>query len=77
MDCIDGMRSMDENSVDFIVTSPPYNVGKDYGEQYNDDETLTTYLNFLRSTFKECYRVLKDGGRIAINIILFIHPDYT
>ena len=68
MDCIDGMRSMDENSVDFIVTSPPYNVGKDYGEQYNDAESLTTYLDFLRSTFKECYRVLKDGGRIAINI---------
>lgn len=68
MNCIDGMRLMDENSVDFIVTSPPYNVGKDYGKEYNDSEALTTYLDFLHTTFKECYRVLKSGGRIAINV---------
>lgn len=62
MDCIDGMRSMDENSVDFIVTSPPYNVGKDYGEEYNDELKLTIYLDFLRETFRQCYRVLNNVG---------------
>lgn len=68
IDCIDGMRLMDENSIDFIVTSPPYNVGKDYGEEYNDEVNLSVYLDFLRETFRQCYRILKNGGRIAINV---------
>lgn len=68
MDCIDGMRLMDEESVDFVVTSPPYNVGKDYGVEYDDNTLLSIYLDFLRETFRQCYRVLKNGGRIAINV---------
>ena len=35
IDCIEGMKMMDEDSVDLIVTSPPYNIGIDYDE-YDD-----------------------------------------
>lgn len=47
-----------------MVTSPPYNVGKDY----DSDLTLGEYLSFLREVWTEVYRVLVPGGRACINI---------
>jgi site-specific DNA-methyltransferase (adenine-specific) len=47
-----------------MVTSPPYNVGKEYDE----DLTLGEYLRFLRLVWKEVYRVLVPGGRACINV---------
>ena len=47
-----------------IVTSPPYNVGKDYDE----DLSINEYLSFLQEVFQETYRVLVPGGRACINI---------
>ena len=43
-----------DNSVHLVVTSPPYNVGK----EYDRDLSLPEYLGFLRSVFSEIYRVL-------------------
>ena len=56
-----------DNFVDIIITSPPYNVAHVY-ENYNDDLDFQTYLNSMKMIFKECYRVLKVGGRICVNI---------
>lgn len=53
--------------IDIIITSPPYNVAHIY-ENYNDDLEFETYLDSMRAIFKECYRVLKVGGRICVNI---------
>ena len=61
------MREVDDGSVQLIVTSPPYNVGKDYA-QYRDRMEFEEYLEFLNSAWKECARVLCHGGRIAVNI---------
>lgn len=61
------MREVDDGSVQLIVTSPPYNVGKDYA-QHHDAMELKEYLSFLESVWKECLRVLCRGGRIAVNI---------
>jgi site-specific DNA-methyltransferase (adenine-specific) len=47
-----------------MVTSPPYNVGKDYDEDLSLDE----YLAFLRRVWKEVYRVLVPGGRACVNV---------
>jgi len=58
------MKELPTNSVHLMVTSPPYNVGKDYDE----DLTLEEYLKFLRRVWKESYRVLVPGGRACINI---------
>lgn len=61
------MREVDDNSVQLIITSPPYNVGKNYSE-HDDTMDLREYLAFLKTIWKECSRVLVPGGRIAINV---------
>jgi len=58
------MKELPDNSVHLMVTSPPYNVGKDYDE----DLTLKEYLAFLKRVWKETYRVLVPGGRACINV---------
>lgn len=58
------MDELPDNSVHLMVTSPPYNVGK----EYDRDFTLKEYLSFLKRVWKEVYRVLVPGGRAAINI---------
>lgn len=66
-DCIDVMSTMPEGSVDLIVTSPPYGVGIAY-DVHDDDMVWQEYVNFTKSWMGEAYRVLKDDGRIALNI---------
>lgn len=61
------MEEVNDNSVQLIVTSPPYNVGKDYN-YYQDRAPLEQYLEFLLQVWRECKRVLVPGGRLAINI---------
>lgn len=56
-----------DNFIDIIITSPPYNVAHKY-ENYNDDLDFQSYLNIMRDIFKECYRVLKQDGRICVNV---------
>ncbi len=61
------MEEVDSSSVQLVVTSPPYNVGKNYNF-YEDRAPLDHYLEFLMLVWKECQRVLVPGGRIAVNI---------
>jgi len=58
------MEELPDNSIHLMVTSPPYNVGK----EYDQDFTLEEYLNFLKRVWKEVWRVLVPGGRACINI---------
>ena len=60
----ENMEELPDNSVHLMVTSPPYNVGKDYDENLSLEE----YLDLLRNVFSETYRVLVSGGRACINI---------
>ena len=60
----DNMKELPDNSVHLMVTSPPYNVGKDY----DNDLTLSEYLAFLKSVWQETHRVLVPGGRVCINV---------
>lgn len=58
------MKELQDCSVHLMVTSPPYNVGKDYDEDLSLDE----YLAFLKRVWRETYRVLVPGGRACINV---------
>jgi site-specific DNA-methyltransferase (adenine-specific) len=60
----ESMDELPDNSVHLMVTSPPYNVGKDY----DDNLSLDEYRELLKRVFKETYRVLVPGGRACINI---------
>ncbi len=66
-DCIEVMGEMPEGSIDLIVTSPPYGVNIAY-DTHDDDMEINQYLEFTRNWMTEAYKVLKDDGRIAINI---------
>jgi site-specific DNA-methyltransferase (adenine-specific) len=66
-DCIEVMASLPESCVDLIVTSPPYNVGIDY-DTHNDRLSMEDYWQFTKDWLSESYRILKDDGRIAVNI---------
>lgn len=66
-DCREVMRNMEENTIDLIVTSPPYGVGIDY-DVHDDDMTSEEYFKFTREWLTEAYKVLKEDGRIALNI---------
>ena len=61
------MNEMPEKSVDLIVTSPPYGVGIDY-DSWDDDKYFDEYIRFTREWLSGAYRVLRDDGRIAVNI---------
>ena len=58
------MHELPDNSVHLMVTSPPYNVGKDYDEDMSADE----YRHLLREVWRETFRVLVHGGRACINV---------
>jgi len=66
-DCIEVMGEMTESSVDLIVTSPPYGVGIDY-DTHDDDVEFEEYKVFSKEWLSQAFRVLKDDGRIAVNI---------
>ena len=66
-DCVKVMASLPESCVDLIVTSPPYNVGIDY-DNHNDRLSMEDYWQFTKDWLSESYRILKDDGRIAVNI---------
>jgi len=58
------MDNIPDSSVHLMVTSPPYNVGKEYDKDLDLDE----YMNLLKNVFSETHRVLVNGGRACVNI---------
>ena len=66
-DSLEILKDFPDACVDMIVTSPPYNFGIEY-DVFDDKQSQEQYYSFLFPILKECIRVLKDGGRMAINI---------
>ncbi len=60
----EAMDEVPDDSIHLMVTSPPYNVGK----EYDDDLSLDEYLELLTSVFSQTHRKLVTGGRACINI---------
>ncbi len=66
-DSLEVLKTLPENCIDLIFTSPPYNFGLEYA-QTDDAHYWDTYFEKLFAIFDECVRVLKFGGRIVVNI---------
>lgn len=82
-DVLEVLKKIPSNSVHLAITSPPYNVGKDY-DNHNDKMDYQEYLNWLEKVWVEIKRVLADGGRFALNIaptgikdFVPIHHDFS
>ena len=63
-DCYDNIKKLPDNSVKLIITSPPYNLNKEYEEK----NTLEKYLDKIKPVIKEFKRILKDDGSICWQI---------
>lgn len=61
-DCIATLKSIKDKSVNLIFADPPYNLGKDFGNDSDSWENKKEYLNWCYSWIDECFRVLKDNG---------------
>lgn len=67
VDCIEGMEGMEAGSVDLIVTSPPYNIGKAY-TTYDDSITRVEYLEWMGEVAEAAHLVLSEQGSFFLNI---------
>jgi adenine-specific DNA-methyltransferase len=70
-DCFDLLKELDNESVDLVVSSPPYNIGKSYERRVSLDE----YLKNQEAVLKECYRVLKPTGSIFWQVGTYVKND--
>lgn len=66
-DCVEVMKSLPDGCIDLLVTSPPYNVNVSY-DVYDDGRSMDEYWEFTRQWLSESLRILKDDGRVAINV---------
>jgi len=66
-DCIKGMARLTNESVDLVVTSPPYNLGIDY-RQYADRQDRQSYLNWCAKWSAQIRRILRSDGSFFLNV---------
>lgn len=65
IDVIDGLKKLEDNTADIIIIDPPYNIGKDFGNN-KDNMPLDEYINWSIKWINESYRILKPNGSIFI-----------
>ena len=67
-DCREMLREIPSGAIQLVVTSPPYNLGKEYEERLHLDD----YIQEQREVITECVRVLADGGSICWQVGNFV-----
>jgi len=66
-DCLKGMASLPDKSIDLVLTSPPYNLGVRYGK-YSDRQDRQSYLRWCHEWGAQVRRILKSTGSFFLNI---------
>lgn len=75
-DALEVLWGLPAESIGLIVTSPPFNLGKDY-DGPNDDLAQMSYETWLFSMLGRCQRLLEAGGRLAVNLPLDVNLSFT
>jgi site-specific DNA-methyltransferase (adenine-specific) len=79
-DCIEGMKKIQSETVDIVICDPPYNIGKDFGND-SDKQKMDDYLLWCDKWIAECLRILKPQGTLYIygfsEILAFIRTRIT
>ena len=68
-DCLELLRTMPDDSVELVVTSPPYNIGKEYEKRLN----IETYVSQQEKVIKECIRILHPKGSICWQVGNYVY----
>lgn len=68
-DCLQELQKLPENSVDLVITSPPYFQQRDYGGGgVGNEKTVEKYIENLINIFDECVRIIKKTGTVVFNL---------
>ena len=69
-DVISQMKTLNDQSIDCIITSPPYWGQRDYDnkDQWGSEKTIQDYIDNMNNWSLQCFRVLKDEGTLFLNI---------
>jgi len=67
-DCTNLLDEIPKGTVDICVTSPPYNIGKKYGEDYDDNKKQQVYLDWIEIIFSKVSSILKPSGSLFLNV---------
>jgi site-specific DNA-methyltransferase (adenine-specific) len=67
-DCVSGMKKMNDGSVQLTVTSPPYDIGKDYGEDHDDRQGIESWKLFMEDVIEQLFRITKPDGKVVFNV---------
>jgi DNA modification methylase len=70
-DCLEIMKKMPSESINLVITDPPFNIGKDYGGVYEDKKEFNEYIEWCKKWLLECIRLLKKTG----SLYLFNYPE--
>lgn len=65
IDCLKGMKQIPDDSIDIIIIDPPYNIGKDFGND-SDKKSFPDYIEWVKIWLAECKRILKPSGTMFI-----------
>lgn len=68
-DCFNVFAALKAESLDCVFADPPFNLGKKYGDGFNDDLERREYLKWCRAWLDECVRLLKPAGAMFIYIL--------
>ena len=66
-DCRELLKEVPDKSIKLVVTSPPYNIAKNYGK-YKDNVTLEKWEELINDVTREVYRILTDDGSFFLNL---------
>lgn len=67
-DCKEVLHTLPNDSIHLVITSPPYNVGVDYGKMQSDRKSVGEYKALIREVANLTFKKIVEGGRFCINV---------